>query len=155
VRLLEQLQLRDPPGTVQLDECRAKLRTFFEREIGPAVRQALHPPHEPKGAPVPLQLIGTGGTASILAGMEAKLPAFDRERLEQTRISRERLQWHVEHVWNSAASQRKQIVGLPPNRADVILTGAAIYECVMSCFGFTELRVSTRGLRFAVVLEED
>ena len=43
--------------------------------------------------------------------------------------------------------------GLPRNRADVILPGAAIYEAVMEEFGFAELRVSTRGLRFAAVLD--
>jgi exopolyphosphatase/guanosine-5'-triphosphate,3'-diphosphate pyrophosphatase len=44
-------------------------------------------------------------------------------------------------------------VGLPKKRADVILTGAAIYEAVMEQFGFSELRVSTRGLRYAAVME--
>jgi exopolyphosphatase/pppGpp-phosphohydrolase len=48
---------------------------------------------------------------------------------------------------------RRQIIGLPPNRADVILFGVAIYERVMTTFGFTNLRVSTRGLRYAALLE--
>jgi len=38
-------------------------------------------------------------------------------------------------------------------RADVILTGMAIYEAVLEEFGFNELRASTRGLRFAAVLQ--
>jgi exopolyphosphatase/pppGpp-phosphohydrolase len=38
-------------------------------------------------------------------------------------------------------------------RADVILTGVVIYEGVMELFGFSELRVSTRGLRFAAVMD--
>lgn len=155
VRLLEGLKLANPPGIDQLNGFRAQLRTFFDRDICPVMGPVLAQSSGPSVIPCPLQLVGTGGTASILAGMEAKLPVFDRERLEQTRLSRERVQWHVEHLWNSTVQQRKQVVGLPPNRADVILTGAAIYECVMSCFGFQELRVSTRGLRFAVVLDPD
>jgi len=35
----------------------------------------------------------------------------------------------------------------------VILTGVAIYEAIMERFGFADLRVSTRGLRFAAVME--
>ena len=43
--------------------------------------------------------------------------------------------------------------GLPKLRADVILTGVLIFEAVMEEFGFAELRVTTRGLRFAAVME--
>jgi exopolyphosphatase/pppGpp-phosphohydrolase len=46
------------------------------------------------------------------------------------------------------------MVGLPPNRADVILMGAVIFLVIMEAFDFSELRVSTRGLRFAAVLGE-
>ena len=43
-------------------------------------------------------------------------------------------------------------MGLPKKRADVILIGTVIYEVVMEMFGFEELRVSTRSLRYAAVL---
>ena len=152
VRLLRELDLHDPPGKDQLADCRQRLQMFFENEIGPKVKPALERSKTSGSAP-DAEFVGTGGTATILAGMEASLPSFDRERIEQTRLSRERLRWHVEHLWNMPAAERKLVVGLPPNRADVILTGAAIYECVMGYFGFHELRVSTRGLRFAVVME--
>jgi exopolyphosphatase/guanosine-5'-triphosphate,3'-diphosphate pyrophosphatase len=49
--------------------------------------------------------------------------------------------------------ERKQIVGLPKNRADVILMGVAIYQAVMEEFAFRELRISTRGLRFTAVMD--
>src|SRR4029077_1021497 len=98
-------------------------------------------------------LVGTGGTTSILGRMEAKLETFDRAKIEATRLSRERVRWHVEHLWGMPLEERKHIVGLPPNRADVILMGVAIYEAVMEKFGFSELRISTRGLRFAAVME--
>ncbi len=36
---------------------------------------------------------------------------------------------------------------------EMILTGVLIYEMVMEEFGFKQLRVSTRGLRFAAVMD--
>ena len=45
----------------------------------------------------------------------------------------------------------KNLGGLTPS--DVILMGALIYEAVMEQFGFRQLRVSTRGLRFAAVMD--
>jgi exopolyphosphatase/pppGpp-phosphohydrolase len=50
-----------------------------------------------------------------------------------------------------ALAERRDLPGLPANRADVILFGVAIYEAVMETFGIATLRVSTRGLRFAAV----
>ncbi len=51
-----------------------------------------------------------------------------------------------------AFAERKNIVGLPKTRADIILTGVVIYEAVMEIFNFQELRISSRGIRFAAVL---
>jgi exopolyphosphatase/guanosine-5'-triphosphate,3'-diphosphate pyrophosphatase len=100
-----------------------------------------------------VQLVGVGGTASILGCMEARLDTFDRARLEATRLSATRVSWHLERLWILPLEQRKNIVGLPKNRADVILMGVAIYQAVMDAFGLPELRISTRGLRFAALLQ--
>ena len=51
-------------------------------------------------------------------------------------------------------AERKEVPGLPKLRADVILTGVLIYEAVMEEFGFKEVHISTRGLRFAAVMNE-
>ena len=97
--------------------------------------------------------MGVGGTASILGCMEAGLETFDRARIEATRLSAARVSWHLERLWSLPLEQRKAIVGLPKNRADVILMGVAVYYAVMEAFGFRELRLSTRGLRFAALMD--
>ena len=100
-----------------------------------------------------MQLVGVGGTATILGCMEAKLGAFDRVHIEATRLSAERVSWHLERLWSLPLEARKETIGLPRNRADIILMGVAIYQAVMEEFGFRELRISTRGLRFAAVMD--
>ena len=55
-------------------------------------------------------------------------------------------------LWQLPLARRREIPGMPSQRADVILTGVLIYELVMEEFGFEQLRVSTRGLRFAAVM---
>jgi exopolyphosphatase / guanosine-5'-triphosphate,3'-diphosphate pyrophosphatase len=84
--------------------------------------------------------------------MEAGLAAFDRTRIEATRLSAARVSWHLEGLWELPLEARKQTIGLPRNRADVILMGVAVYQSVVEQFGFPELRISTRGLRFAAVM---
>jgi exopolyphosphatase/guanosine-5'-triphosphate,3'-diphosphate pyrophosphatase len=146
VRLLEQLPRSDPPVASELAACRRWLKEFLATEVRPRLEPALVGRQG-------VQLVGTGGTASILGCMEARLDKFDRERLEATRLSLERLHWHAAHLWALPLEQRRQTVGLPKNRADVILTGVAIFEAVLELFAFSELRISTRGLRFAALLD--
>lgn len=153
VRLLERLDPSDPPMPDQLRACRNLLDEFLKAEVDPELLPALRKEAGARAAHEAVRLVGIGGTASILGCMEAQLTTFDRERLEATRLSLKRLRWHVERLWQLSIDERKKIPGLPPNRVDVILTGSAIYETIMEHFGFEQLRVSTRGLRFALVLE--
>jgi exopolyphosphatase/guanosine-5'-triphosphate,3'-diphosphate pyrophosphatase len=151
VRLLEGLPHSDPPRPAELERCRQSVREFLESKIRPALEPALrreaelHPKHHAA------LLVGVGGTATVLARMEQGMEDYDRERIEAARLTRTKLETRVERLWSQPLVERKRIVGLPPERADVMLTGAVIYESVLRGFGFDVLRVSTRGLRFAAV----
>ena len=153
VRLMEKVPPGDPPSLEELAQCLDWLKTFLKKEVLPKLGPIMDLEKEADKTNAGLQLVGTGGTASILARMELQADDYDRDRIEATRLSLERVRWHVENLWSMPLEKRQQIVGLPKKRADVILTGAAIYEAVMDQFGFSELRVSTRGLRFAAVME--
>jgi exopolyphosphatase/guanosine-5'-triphosphate,3'-diphosphate pyrophosphatase len=108
---------------------------------------ALHAEHHA------VQWVGVGGTATVLVRMEAAMTDYDRAKIEAVRLTRAKLRNWVERLWALPQAERKDIPGLPSERADVILTGAAIYAGALEFFGGTALRVSTRGLRFAAVRE--
>ena len=148
VRLLEKFPPADPPAPEELPRCRAWLKDFLSREVASQLLPALR--RETAGASP--RLVGTGGSASVLGTMAAGLTQFDRECIEAVRLSREHLRDRVEELWHLPLERRRQISGLPANRADVILMGAAIYEAIMAQFDLAELRLSTRGLRFGAVL---
>jgi exopolyphosphatase/guanosine-5'-triphosphate,3'-diphosphate pyrophosphatase len=146
VRLLEQLRLADPPGRDALDRCRKFLRQFLAAQVASVLSPALQTcQHKAR-------LIGVGGTATILVRMEAGLTDYNREKIEATPVRLERIRHHLEQQWAMPLVERQKIIGLPPNRADVILTGMAIYEAIMAQFGFTQMEVSARGLRFWALL---
>lgn len=147
VRLLEQLHLHDPPGLPALEQCRAWLKNFLREHVIAGIGPAL------KDCRGPVRLVGTGGTATILARIETKMAGFDRDKIEETQIPLATLQAHLQEQWQMTLAQRQQIIGMPPNRGDVILTGMAIYEAIMLQFGMTELNVSTRGLRYWALLD--
>ena len=61
---------------------------------------------------------------------------------------------HGDRLWSLPLAQRCQVPGLPPERADVILMGVAIYAAVMEQFKLPVLRVSLRGVRAGALLAE-
>ena len=153
VRLLEKFPPSDPPTPGELVSVRAWLGNFLRTEVRPQIEKELR--HEKKFDPAHhgVRLVGTGGTTTILARMEGEMEDFSRERIEATRLSRARMRANAKKLWELPLAERIKVVGLPPKRADVILMGVAIYEAVMEEFGFAELRVSTRGLRFAALMD--
>lgn len=153
VRLLETIPHSDPPTQDEFAETRRWVGDFIEDKIRPALGPALERETQQHAGQIPVALVGTGGTTTILARMEARLETYERSVIEATRLSLARVQWHTENLWRLPLTQREGIVGLPRKRADVILAGAVIFEAVMERFGFAELRVSTRGLRFAAVMD--
>jgi exopolyphosphatase/guanosine-5'-triphosphate,3'-diphosphate pyrophosphatase len=146
VRLLEQLRLNDPPGLAALGECRAQLKQFLATQVLADLQPAL------RACGGPVRLVGTGGTATILARIETRMAGFDRDKIEAAQIPLHRIQTQLQQQWQITLAQRQQIVGMPPSRGDVILTGMAIYEAIMLQFGLSPLGVSTRGLRFWALL---
>jgi exopolyphosphatase/guanosine-5'-triphosphate,3'-diphosphate pyrophosphatase len=148
VRLLEILKPSDPPNPAELIHCRDMLRKFVAEQIAPVVDPVLGDKR------ARTLLIGTGGASSILARMEFVLDKYSRSKIDGAQISLAAIQGWINKLWSMTLRERKNIVGLPKKRADVILTGMAVYEAVMEKFGFKTLQTSTRGLRFAAVMQE-
>jgi exopolyphosphatase/guanosine-5'-triphosphate,3'-diphosphate pyrophosphatase len=149
VRLLEQLQPPDPPGLNALSRCRTVLREFLEQQVVPSLEPVL------RQFASPVELVGTSGTASVLARIEARTNEFNREQIEATVLPVGRLRALLEELWQLPLAARRQTPGIPSDRADVIVIGMAIYEAIMDRFGFARLRVSTRGLRYWALLQSD
>jgi exopolyphosphatase / guanosine-5'-triphosphate,3'-diphosphate pyrophosphatase len=148
VRLAEMIHPDDPPSSEDWRTCRGWVEEFMAREVGPELESRL------RRAGQGLRLVGTGGTASILAAMEHGLTRFDRKLIDGTILSRERVWALQKFLWGLPLAARQRLPGLPPNRADVILFGVAIYAVVMERWRFDEVHVSTRGLRFGALLDD-
>jgi exopolyphosphatase/guanosine-5'-triphosphate,3'-diphosphate pyrophosphatase len=149
VRLIEKFPHSDPPTPDEFAKARDWVGFFLKKEVHPCLEPVLY--REKKSGP--LQLAGTGGTVTILARMELKSDQFDRLQIEATHLRLRQIQLYLNNLWSLPLARRKEIPGLPKSRAYVILTGVLIYALVMEEFGFSELRVSTRGLRFAAVMD--
>lgn len=144
VRLLETLDAAEPPTAADLARGRNLVEDVLAAEAGLALRAHL------AGAG-PVELVATGGTATVLGAMALRLERFDREALDGLVLGHREITERLEQLWSLPLERRRQVPGLPPERADVILTGALIYDTVMATFGFGTLRVTTRSLRYGAL----
>lgn len=149
VRLMEQFPVSDPPTVGELAASTAWVREFLHREVTPHLRPRLTA-EQREGQ---VLLVGTGGTSSLLGRLAHQLTHFDRDRIENTVLSRDRVTAWRDQLWSLTLAQRREVPGLPAQRADIILPGVLIFAAVMEEFEFTQLHISTRGLRFAALRE--
>src|SRR5260221_3692656 len=95
LRLLERFRPHDPPSPEQRANCCRWLKEYFEAEIMPVLKSFLE-----AGDSAATELVGTGGTATILAPMEGRMEEFDRERIEGVRLSRQPLLAAMDRLWS-------------------------------------------------------
>jgi exopolyphosphatase / guanosine-5'-triphosphate,3'-diphosphate pyrophosphatase len=146
VRLLERIAISDPPAMAEWKWLKDTIGSFLKQELAGTLQHTLTRREKP------IPLVGTGGTATILARIELGLETFVREKIESVTITLDRLEEIRAQLWSLPLAERRRIPGLPPNRADVILAGVAIYHALMNLFELPALQISTRGLRFAALL---
>jgi exopolyphosphatase / guanosine-5'-triphosphate,3'-diphosphate pyrophosphatase len=105
------------------------------------------------GRPSPDRLVGMGGAVTNIAAVKHELAAYDPEVVQGTVLDDTEIDRQIELYRTRSADERRSIVGLQPNRAEVILAGACVVQTVMSKLGSDSLTVSDRGLRHGVLVE--
>ena len=132
VRLTERFLRSDPPTRDELDAC------------ADAVRKVL-PALGPDSA------IGVAGTITTLAALE--LGRYDPEEIHGYRLSRKGVEAQLERLASLPLAERRELPGLEPERAPVIVAGAVIVDEVLRRYGLDELEVSERDLLHGAALE--
>jgi exopolyphosphatase/guanosine-5'-triphosphate,3'-diphosphate pyrophosphatase len=105
------------------------------------------------GTAPPDSLVGMGGTVTNITAVMLALSKYEPDKVQGAMIDRSEIDRQIERYRAVGAEERRQIVGLQPKRAEVILAGACIVRTVMDKLGKTDLSVSDRGLRHGVLID--
>lgn len=97
-------------------------------------------------------LVGTSGAITSLAGMHLRLPRYDRSRVDGIWMSREECDAAAGRLLALSASERAAQPCIGPDRADLVLAGAAILQAVQELWPCNRVRVADRGLREGILL---
>lgn len=128
----------DPPTAGELSALRA------------AARDALAPLAGRRTA----RLVATAGTAAALASMELRLGGYLPELVNNLVVTRARLSARLERLAGLTLAARKQITGLEPERADIILGGLAILEALLDLLDLDRLSTMDAGLLEGILLHD-
>ncbi len=103
--------------------------------------------------PSPDALVGMGGAITNMAAVKHGLAKYDPDIVQGSVIERAEIERQIELYRSRSLDDRRQIVGLQPKRADVILAGACIVKTVMDKLSKDSLSVSDRGLRHGLLID--
>ncbi len=157
VRVEDSLSL--PEGVVTLTDRyggREVSRATYDAmvvEMGDALR-----PFERRNRIAPLialgkvQMLGSSGTVTTLAGIHLALPRYNRARVDGTALGFDEARAVSERLIGLGYEARAAHPCIGSDRADLVLAGCAILEAICRLWPVGRLRVADRGIREGILL---
>jgi len=99
------------------------------------------------------QLVGMGGTVTSMGAVKHKMVKYDPDVIQGSTMTLADIEEQIEAYSSRTIEARKEITGLQPKRADVILAGACILKVIINRLGVSELTISDRGLRHGMAFD--
>ena len=114
-------------------------------------RHAVHTLREVRSHHIDLA-IGSSGTIENLADV-AMRRYVDRRLQRDDELTSRNLRETVRELGAMPLKERRRVPGLNPERADIVMAGAAILEAFMQALDLPAIRVSERGLREGLLMD--
>lgn len=97
-------------------------------------------------------LVGTSGAITSLAGLHLRLPRYNRAKVDGLWMTRADCEATAAHLARLTVAERAAEPCIGPDRADLVLAGAAILQAVQETWPCARVRVADRGLREGLLL---
>lgn len=94
-----------------------------------------------------MQLLGTSGTITTLAGVYLGLPRYDRSKVDGLWMDRPSVSRLIHSVLGMQKHERSRIPCIGNDRVELVLSGSAILSAIFRFWPADQLRVADRGLR--------
>ena len=105
------------------------------------------------GEPRDFHLLGTSGTVTTLAGVHLGLPRYDRRAVDGIWMSSDQVSVIVSRLLSMDYAERVASACIGVERADLVLSGCAIFDAIRKVFPSDRVRVADRGLREGILMQ--
>ncbi len=96
--------------------------------------------------------VSTGGTATTLAAIDMQLKQYDGDLLHMHRVPVGSVRKIFETLRSLPLEKRRQVRGMEPERADIIVAGIAVVLAIMERLAIEEVTVSDYGILEGLLL---
>ena len=99
-----------------------------------------------------VQMLGSSGTVTTLAGVHLNLPRYDRNRVDGYRLAFDAIEEVTRRIADMPVDERERHPCIGRERADLVLAGCAILEAICRRWPVGTVRVADRGVREGILL---
>ena len=98
-------------------------------------------------------LVVVGGTATTLAAMQLRLSVYDSRLIHGQSLTIDQIQYWRDHLASMSLEERQKVIGLQPQRADIIVPGIRILALIMDQLGYEEMLISESDILDGVIAQ--
>lgn len=130
VRMTDACIIRECPSEVELECLKKEVHKILEK-IKPSLKKYTF--HD---------IIGIGGTITTLSAIKQSLEVYDPEKVQGSSVTITELNDMIRMFINKTLDERKEIIGLQPKRADIIIAGSIILKEILKEISASKIIVS-------------
>jgi exopolyphosphatase/guanosine-5'-triphosphate,3'-diphosphate pyrophosphatase len=134
LRMSERHLHTDPPAPHELQDLAADTRTIFYGGLPSAQRASV------------TRAIAVAGTATSAAAIDQELDPYDPARVHGYTLLRATVELLIARLADMTEAQRRQVVGLHPDRAPTIVAGMILLNEAMKVFDLDQVEVSEHDI---------
>ena len=141
VRMSERHIHSDPPAAEELHVLAADVRATFQQGLPAEQRRHV------------VQGIAVAGTATSAAAIDQELDPYDPARVHRYRLELATVELLLARLARMHEAERRQVVGLHPDRAPTIVAGMILLEEAMRAFALEHVEVSEHDILYGGALQ--
>lgn len=134
LRMSERHIHTDPPSPTELQELAVDTRAIFLAGIPPEQRSSLK------------RAIAVAGTATSAAAIDQELDPYDPDRVHGYPLLLATVELLIARLADMSEAQRREVVGLHPDRAPTIVAGMILLDEAMRAFHLDRVEVSEHDI---------
>ena len=142
-RVTERYLQADPPGAGEIAVAGAWIADEMSDYLGEIARDGY----------ASCRTVAVAGTATSIISMREQMEVYDSDRVHGSVATRADVDVLLERLAGMTLDERKQVTGLDPGRAPVIVAGLLIIQQIMKVLDVDSITISERDILHGIILD--